>query len=302
MAFNENLQNLRKIQGISQEQLAEQLSVSRQAVSKWESGNAYPETEKLFIICDIFDCSLDALMKGKITVDSAGEKKKYEDLQNRFSKGIALGVGIILLGVTMLLHLVGVANMAETVLLEERYAILGVIVLLCSILIAVPIFIVLGIEKENFDKKHPQLPCFYSEEEVEYFEKKFTKVIAFGVALILIGVILLITMYGMQLVSDESLSPVVILMSCITISVPLFTYFGIQKEKYAIEEYNYMPSEEGRKQESRVDKACGVIMLTATAIFLVSGILFNLWKVNWIVFAVGGILCGIVSIIFEKEE
>ena len=38
MAFNENLQNLRKMKGMSQEQLAEQLEVSRQAVSKWESG------------------------------------------------------------------------------------------------------------------------------------------------------------------------------------------------------------------------------------------------------------------------
>lgn len=240
-------------------------------------------------------------MKGKITADSTGEKKKYESLQNRFSKGIALGVGIILLGVTILLYLADFANRAATEMLEERYAILGVIILLCCILIAVPIFIMLGIEEENFDKKHPQLPHFYSEEEVENFDKKFIKAIAFGVALILVGVIALIALYGLRLVNEESTMPVVVLLGCVTIAVPVFTYFGIQKDKYDIEKYNRIHSEEGRQSEEKTGKICGVIMLTATAIFLASGWLFDLWKINWVVFPIGGIACGIVSTIFEKE-
>jgi len=301
MAFNENLQNLRKMKGMSQEQLAEQLGVSRQAISKYESGNGYPETEKLIAICEIFDCSMDVLIKGKITADSTGEKKKYENLQNKFSKGIALGVGIILLGVTILLGFAGVANSATTAALEERYAIMGVIVLLCCILIAVPTFIILGIEEENFDKKYPQLPHFYTEEEVEKFDKKFVKAIALGVALILVGVIAMIALYGLRMVGEESTMPTVILMGCVTIAVPIFTYFGIQKEKYDIEKYNQMHSEEGKKREEKSGKICGVIMLTATAIFLVSGWIFDLWKMNWVIFPIGGILCGIVSTIFEKE-
>ena len=301
MAFDENLQNLRRMKGMSQEQLAEQLGVSRQAISKYESGNGYPETEKLIAICEIFDCSMDVLIKGKITADSSGEKKKYENLQNKFSKGIALGVGIILLGVTILLGFAGVANAATTAALEERYAIMGVIVLLCCILIAVPTFIMLGIEEENFDKKYPQLPHFYTEEEVEKFDKKFIKAIAFGVALILVGVIAMIALYGLRMVGEESTMPTVILMGCVTIAAPVFTYFGIQKEKYDIEKYNQMHSEEGKKREEKSGKICGVIMLTATAIFLASGWLFDSWKMNWVVFPIGGILCGIVSTIFEKE-
>lgn len=301
MAFDENLQNLRKMKGMSQEQLAEQLGVSRQAISKYESGNGYPETEKLIAICEIFDCSMDVVIKGKITADSSGEKKKYENLQNKFSKGIALGVGIILLGVTILLGFAGVANAATTAALEERYAIMGVIVLLCCILIAVPTFIMLGIEEENFDKKYPQLPHFYTEEEVEKFDKKFIKAIALGVALILVGVIAMIALYGLRMVGEESTMPTVILMGCVTIAVPIFTYFGIQKEKYDIEKYNRMHSEEGKKREEKSGKICGVIMLTATAIFLVSGWIFDLWKMNWVIFPIGGILCGIVSTIFEKE-
>ena len=50
MSFGENLKNIRKQRSITQEELAEALGVSRQAISKWESGNGYPETEKLIII------------------------------------------------------------------------------------------------------------------------------------------------------------------------------------------------------------------------------------------------------------
>lgn len=63
MEFREKLQNLRKSQGMSQEKLAELLNVSRQAVSKWESGQGYPETEKLIKISEMFNVSLDYLLK-----------------------------------------------------------------------------------------------------------------------------------------------------------------------------------------------------------------------------------------------
>ena len=63
MRFHEKLQELRKQNGLSQEALAERLDVSRQAVSKWESGQTYPETDKLIAISDIFGVTLDSLIK-----------------------------------------------------------------------------------------------------------------------------------------------------------------------------------------------------------------------------------------------
>lgn len=67
MTFAEKLQELRKNSGLSQEQLAEQCNVSRQAVSKWESGSGYPEMEKVLQLCDIFKVDLDYLMRDKTT-------------------------------------------------------------------------------------------------------------------------------------------------------------------------------------------------------------------------------------------
>lgn len=302
MGFSENLQNLRKINNMSQEQLAEKLEVSRQAVSKWESGNGYPEAEKLIVICDIFDCSMDNLVKGKITVDTTGEKIKYENLQNKFSKGISLGTGIILFGTTLLLYFAGLSGKSETSdLLKNHYGILGVTILLICVLISLPIFIAVGISQDNFKKKNPKLPNFYSEEEIDKFNTKFIIGIATGVSLILIGTILLIILYGMNLVNENSTIPVVVLMSFVTISVPILSYCGIQKDKYDIEKYNENNSEEGKKRNVKAEKICGSIMLTATAIFLSAGLIFNLWKVCWVVFPIGGIFCGIVSTILEKE-
>ena len=67
MKFGENLQKLRKEKGISQEQLAEQLGVTRQSVSKWESGASYPEMDKIVALCNIFHCDMDVLINKDIT-------------------------------------------------------------------------------------------------------------------------------------------------------------------------------------------------------------------------------------------
>ena len=64
MFLGSNLQYLRKTNGnMTQERLAERLGVSRQTVSKWESGEAYPEMPKLLDLCDFFRCKLDELLR-----------------------------------------------------------------------------------------------------------------------------------------------------------------------------------------------------------------------------------------------
>ena len=66
MSFADRLRETRRICGLSQEELAEQLEVSRQAVGKWEQGQAYPEVEKLLTLCAVLNTSLDALMADEL--------------------------------------------------------------------------------------------------------------------------------------------------------------------------------------------------------------------------------------------
>ena len=63
MNFGEKLFSLRKEKGLSQEALAEQLNTSRQAVSKWENDQGYPETEKLLMLANLFEVSVDYLLR-----------------------------------------------------------------------------------------------------------------------------------------------------------------------------------------------------------------------------------------------
>lgn len=63
MKLAEKLQTLRKERGMSQENLAEIIGVSRQAVSKWESGQSYPEMDKLIALSELFNVSIDSLVK-----------------------------------------------------------------------------------------------------------------------------------------------------------------------------------------------------------------------------------------------
>lgn len=60
--FINNLKKIRKNNNLSQEQLAEILGISRQAISKWESGSAYPEMEKIIQLCEKFNVNIDDLL------------------------------------------------------------------------------------------------------------------------------------------------------------------------------------------------------------------------------------------------
>ena len=83
MAFSEKLYELRKRRGLSQEELAEALDVSRQAISKWESGRALPETGKLLTVSEYFGVSLDELMKEDTQTPqpAAREQKEPEKIE-----------------------------------------------------------------------------------------------------------------------------------------------------------------------------------------------------------------------------
>lgn len=79
MNIADRIQSLRKEKGISQEELAEQVGVSRQAVSKWESEQSSPEVDKIILLSEYFGVTTDFLLKGKETVRR--EEKKRLDLK-----------------------------------------------------------------------------------------------------------------------------------------------------------------------------------------------------------------------------
>ena len=73
MSFGENLQEVRRKNRLSQEELAEMLGVSRQAVSKWELGEGYPEVEKLLVLARRLNLSLDRLLDNEAAAGKLSE-------------------------------------------------------------------------------------------------------------------------------------------------------------------------------------------------------------------------------------
>lgn len=85
MTLADRIQHLRKAKGISQEELADQIGVSRQAVSKWESGQSSPDLEKVILLSEFFDVATDYLLKGMEPLPKESPKSKDKPNANLFS-------------------------------------------------------------------------------------------------------------------------------------------------------------------------------------------------------------------------
>ena len=100
MKFGDNLKKLRKSKNISQEDLAEKVNVSRQSVSKWECGDAYPEMNNILELCKIFHCNINDLVNDTIVdIDSLDEDVKmsvvkFKAEKQRKMKGLSKAVCI----------------------------------------------------------------------------------------------------------------------------------------------------------------------------------------------------------------
>ncbi len=294
MSFSENIQYLRKKGNLTQEQMAEQLEVSRQAVSKWESGQSYPEMEKILQICEMYHCDLDTLVKGDVTAGETEDSAGYDRQMNRFSLLVASAVSMIIaaVGLMIILDELLKGRVHEDIIVIGMFAIIG---------IAISILIVTGVNHGYFKKRHSVIQDFYTEDDRYNFNRRFAVAIAAGVCLILFGVCMNIGLEHLGNPAIEEAGGGIFLLFTAA-AVWIFTYFGIQKKKYALEEYNVANLGQQTKGEKLIGKISGVIMLLATAIFLFLGLACDMFRTAWIVFPIGGLLCAAASILVGDKE
>lgn len=108
MTLGEKIQQLRKASGISQEQLAEQLDVSRQSISKWELNESLPDIKKLIMLSELFSVSIDELLKDNSSAQavSHNESKNSTILievakLNLAHRQITMGIQTVIVGLIM---------------------------------------------------------------------------------------------------------------------------------------------------------------------------------------------------------
>lgn len=116
MNISEKILSLRKAHDLTQEQLAEKLDVSRQSISKWESGQAMPEIDKITVLSNVFHVTTDYLLKPseidelalKTGILERQQQELKEDYQRRKAKQIivlsCIGIYLIAFAVIMLIH------------------------------------------------------------------------------------------------------------------------------------------------------------------------------------------------------
>ena len=183
MIFADKLIALRKQHGLSQEQLAEKLNVSRQSVSKWEGAQSIPDINKIIQLSQIFGVSTDYLLKDELENEKdeyieTGEKSeelKYVSMEdaNEFlnitqsiATYISIGVLICILAPIPLIVFAVLSEAGTLSFSEEQTAMVGISVLLTMIAVAVALFIISGMKANKYEYLDTELMLVIRSREI----------------------------------------------------------------------------------------------------------------------------------------
>ena len=299
MSFGENLRFLRTESGMTQEQFAEKLEVTRQSVSKWESDNGFPELEKILQISRMLGCDLDTLLQGSVCEKKRTDTEGYDRHMNRRTRMISVGVTLCILGVA------GAAMLDA--LISTRFDLAG-LALFALVIPGVLILVLSGIWHGQYRQEHPHIEPFYTPEVLAAARRRFPIFIVCGIGLLLSALLVWVAAdYLFGELSDGAG------LALVAVGVGLLVYGALDHAKYQVEEsYNQAVIEEEKAQSDPRDilagRLCGIIMMAATIIFLLYLFLGNgngrsdVGRVAAAVYATGGLLCGIVSVWLKRHE
>lgn len=247
--------------------------------------------ETLLRLCDRYDVDLDTLLRGSVEKSLVEDTAHYDKFMNTFSWRIALSVGAILLGVALW-------GFLEACGVPEPVCATG---LLLVVTVSVVVMVASGIQHSAFCKEHPTIVDFYTPKQRSAFQKTFVWLISGGVGAILFGVAM-VTL-GEQFLEERFYGDqmAAVLVAIVAGAVTAFIYGGLQSEKYNVEKYNREnnPTPEVKARQGLIHTICTILMVLVSALYVGLGLALHLWGTAWWIFAVGGILCGVVNIALD---
>ncbi len=215
MSFGENLRFLRIEAGLTQEQFAEEMDVTRQSVSKWESDSGFPEMNKLIQISDRFDCNLDDLLRGSVKEKKQTDTIGYDAHMTRRARMIALGVMLCIL-----------APAGAAIAPQQLDGVVFFLFLIPGVLF----FVLSGIWHHQFQEEHPVLIPFYKKEELSAAQKRYPFLIVCGVGVILSALLVWVIGDIWYTVIMDGIG-----LGFIGLGVGILVYGRLEHEKYNIE-------------------------------------------------------------------
>lgn len=313
MRLSEKIMDLRKRSGWSQEELAERLGISRQSVSKWETGESIPDIDKIIRMSELWNVSTDYLLKDDDSGDqeqktrqsrrqvSREEAEDFLALSREAAPRIATGVLLCILSPVclMLLAVLSEKNpVLGNALIPEPVAVgIGLTVLLVLVAIAVALFITTGMrlsKYEYMEKEWLEIPedlAFQIAGEKESFDGTFRYSIAIGVVLCIVGVIPLVVISIFTENDFFMIVGVCMLLILVAVGVFVLVHAGMIHDSYdkLLQTGDYTP---GKK---KAEKLSGAYWSIVVAIYLGYSFFTGKWGFSWIIFPVAGVLYGAVS-------
>lgn len=325
MILADKIINERKKNGWSQEELAEQLSVSRQSVSKWEGGQAIPDLQKILKMAELFGVSTDYLLKDemepeeykaeiipvvaqsdidtrKVSMDEASE---YLHIIKKNNGLYSNAVSICILSPVVLIFLVGLSDEKIWGITEALASGIGVITLLLMVAAAVGMFLIVGAKENPYEfLEKVAIETEYGvsgivKEKKKAFETTRMTATVVGVIMCILSAIPLLVSALFEAKDYIVTSMVCVLLGIVSVAVNLFVRVGRINGSYEklLQENEYSVKE---KQANKViSKVSGIYWSIIVAIYLGWSFYTNRWEFTWLVWPVAAMIYGAVNMVMR---
>ena len=321
MILADKIIELRKKAGMSQEELAEKLGVSRQSISKWEGAQSTPDLNRILQLAEIFNVSTDTLLKDNIELAEAPaaatetsvetepplrkvsmeEANTFLEVNEKRSLHTPIGVAMCICCSLPVIIL----DIFEPFI--GAAGIIGVPLMFIIIAIAVGLFITSGkqikryeyLNKEGIDTEYG-VSGMVNEKKAK-FETKHTLFLIIGVILFIVSIIPVIVFTEIFPDSSffEALS-LLIMFGAIAVGVGLIVHASIKMGGYKrlLEEDDF--SRQKKERTNRTSGTVSVYWCIIVAIFLAYSFITNDWGRSWIIWPVAAVLTPVVMVIADK--
>ena len=338
MILADKILNLRKKNGWSQEELAQQLGVSRQSVSKWEGAQAIPDLERIIDLSQVFGVSTDFLVRDELEFDepavmadvhlpvetgrplrhvSIEEANEFLALKVRAAGRVSLGVSLCILSPVPLLVLLGITAVSSSTtsgITGEEAVAIGVTALLLMVTAGVALILLVLMPLKRFEfLETEQIETEYGvrgmvQARSDRYQEARTRNIVMGVGLCIVSAVPIILSVNWSGIADGAVSIFATALTLVIVSfgVNLLVRTSIVNGSYQqlLEEGDYTP--EQKAERPIISQISGIYWLLVVAGYLAYSFGWNAWESSWVIWPVAaviyGALVGLTSLVIKRGK
>ena len=341
MILAEKIMQLRKKNGWSQEELAEQMKVSRQSVSKWESGSSIPDLNKILLLAQIFDVSTDYLLKDELGEEAVAEESSIVacgmegdigcDAKSRIvpepevrkvsldeavsymgdsliaANRMAVGVAMCIISPILLMVLAVYAEEGLIPISEDMAGGIGIILVLLFIAPAVVLFITVGMRMERyqyFEKEQIELEYGVAgivKERKQAYTETYTAGILIGVTLCILSAVPLFAAAAFQ--AEDRILILCVAGLLLIVAMAVYILVRVMTVRFCYDKLLQENEYTLRKKAAarRNSKWEAIYWPLIVAVYLAYSFWTMDWERSWIIWPVAAVLSVVLSAIFGKE-